>query len=422
VRVQIAEQELENHDRQIEHAREIDDFLRGKFSSVDLYDRTVQTLTSLHEQLRTLAIDTARRAEESYRFERADPTASFVESERVVGLKANLLAGERLLVNLRRMEAAYLESNRRELELVRHVSLATDFPEELLEFLVKRECEIELPEWYFDAHLPGHYLRRIKTIALSLACTVGPYEPVPLKLTLVSSKVRKDATVSTGYDENPDGADLRFRYDRAPVGPVVTSTATNDSGLFETNLRDERLLWFEGAGVVGRYKIEWASDRVDIDPRTITDLVLHIRYTARDAGATLAKAAKTAAASAVKTARFFSVKTDFPDAWQQFVDTPPVGGQRNLTLSFGAERFPSYVASGAKTSTLVVYWKPHGAIGASTTVSAKSGSVSGSGTLQPTSFGLHRATIAVAAPLGNITLTFGTAATPDDIGIIVTLC
>jgi len=49
------------------------------------------------------------------------------------------------------------------------------FPLQLLELKLTGRCEIELPEWLFDLDYPGQYMRRIKNIALSIPCVVGPF-------------------------------------------------------------------------------------------------------------------------------------------------------------------------------------------------------------------------------------------------------
>ena len=53
-------------------------------------------------------------------------------------------------------------------------------------------CEITIPESVFDLDCPGHYLRRIKNVTLTIPCVVGPYTGVHCKLTLLSSETRAD--------------------------------------------------------------------------------------------------------------------------------------------------------------------------------------------------------------------------------------
>ena len=50
------------------------------------------------------------------------------------------------------------------------------------------------------------------------------------------------------------------------------------------NLRDERWLPFEGQGAVSTWTLELDPRDNNFDISTITDVVLHVRYTARSAG------------------------------------------------------------------------------------------------------------------------------------------
>ena len=51
---------------------------------------------------------------------------------------------------------------------------------------------MELPEALFDADHPGHYLRRLKTVSITLPSVTGPYTSVNCTLTLLSNSVRHD--------------------------------------------------------------------------------------------------------------------------------------------------------------------------------------------------------------------------------------
>ena len=95
---------------------------------------------------------------------------------------------------------------------------------------------------------PGHYMRRIKSVSLSIPCVVGPYTSVSCKLSLISNKYRKNVTPKLGAGAPTDndkynetvGNDDRFVYNIGTIQSIATSTAQNDSGVFELNFRDER--------------------------------------------------------------------------------------------------------------------------------------------------------------------------------------
>jgi hypothetical protein len=78
--------------------------------------------------------------------------------------------------------------------------------------------------------------------------------------------------------------DDRFVDYLGSAQPIVTSGGSNDSGMFETNLRDERFLPFEGAGAISKWHLELPNQFRPFDYMTISDVILHVRYTARQGG------------------------------------------------------------------------------------------------------------------------------------------
>jgi hypothetical protein len=365
IRHTIALKEQENHELQRTHAQEVADHLRGKFSDQELYNWMVSELSSLYFQSYQLAYDTARRAERAYRHERGLAPSSFIRFGQWDSLRQGLLAGEGLQLDLRRLEMAYLNEHRRDHELTRHLSLLSLNPLALILLKETGSCEFTLPEWLFDLDHPGHYMRRIKSVSLSLPCVVGPYTNVNAKLTLVSNKVRISQEAGEPYAETLSGTDPdpRFRHDFVSTQSIATSTGQNDSGLFELNFRDERYLPFEGAGVISTWRLELSGKwRLELsgkwrevqwpqfDFQTIADAILHLRYTARDGGDTL----KTRAISSLNAAiqgptegepsglnRLFSLRHEFPTEWQRFkasTDTPA-----SFQCRITPDRFPYFL-------------------------------------------------------------------------------
>ena len=66
------------------------------------------------------------------------------------------------------MESAYLDANRRELEITKHVSLFQLDPNALLEFRETGTGEVHIPEVLFDMDYAGHYYRRIKAMRITI--------------------------------------------------------------------------------------------------------------------------------------------------------------------------------------------------------------------------------------------------------------
>jgi hypothetical protein len=250
-----------------------------------------------------------------------------------------------------------MELNRREYELTKHVSLRQLDPLALLTLKATGQCEFELPEWLFDLDGPGHFMRRIKTVSLSLPCVVGPHVSVNCTARLLRSQVRTAALASGTYARTGT-EDPRFATSLGTVESTVTSGASNDNGMFETNLRDERYLPFEGSGAIGRWRLELPAEFRQFDYLTIADAVLHMRYTARDGGASLRQAAVghlgglLQATDDVLLTHLVSLRQDFPGEWQRFV----AGEDLVLTLDRG--HFP-YIAQGRTIEVRAVdAWAP----------------------------------------------------------------
>jgi len=127
---------------------------------------------------------------------------------------------------------------------------------------------------------PGHYMRRLKSVALSIPCVVGRYTTVNCTLTQLYSRVRTHADAT----EANYGDSEHFHENFGSAQTIVTSSAREDSGLFELNFRDERYLPFEGTGAVSRWRIQLPRDRNQFDVGTVSDVIMHLRYTSREGG------------------------------------------------------------------------------------------------------------------------------------------
>jgi hypothetical protein len=356
IRLAVAEQELRNHDQQIDNARAVDRFLRDKFTNQDLYQHMIGQVSGLYFQSYQLAYDLAKRAERCMQHELGLKygETSFIRFGYWDSLKKGLIAGDHLAYDLKRLEIAYLDGNIREYELTKHISLVSLAPEQFLALKQTGSCEFEIPEWLFDLDTPGHYRRRIKMVSVTVPCVTGPYTSVHCKLRLLNNSFRQNADLAEGYDRRPaddtNGPDDRFIDDRSVLEAIVTSTGQNDAGLFEPVMRDERYLPFEGAGAISRWRLELPTQFKTFDYNTISDVILHLRYTARDGGNQLSSGAATAATNLVGDAnarpllRVFSLRHEFPSEWHRFVSSPPSpSGPNVITVDLATTRFPYFV-------------------------------------------------------------------------------
>jgi len=321
----------------------VDQFLHDKFTNEELYGWMQGEISRLYYEYYRFAFDTARKAEKTMKQELMRPeldAQDFVKFNYWDGGRKGLLSGEALYLDLKRMEMAYHDHNKRELELTRHVSLRQLDPLALLTLKATGACQVSIPEWLYDRDCPGHYLRRIKSVALSIPSVVGPYASVNCTLSLLRSSLRTSPVAGDDYARQGTEDD-RFVDYTGSVQSIVTSGASNDSGLFDANLHDERFLPFEGAGAVSTWQLDLPQDYPAFDYATISDVILHIRYTARR-GVDPTKV-KTALADLFQQANqanlalFFSLRHDFSTEWAAFVN-----GSGNFAATIRTDYFPYF--------------------------------------------------------------------------------
>ncbi len=343
VRLAIAEKELDNHELQVEQSQAVDAYMRDKYTSQQLYDWHARQMASLYFQSYKLAYDMAKRAEKSFQYEIGDPAATFVQFGYWDSLKKGLLAGERLASDLRRLEAAYLDRNTRDLEITKHISLGQFLPLSLMALKEADSCTVLLPEWLFDMDYPGHFRRRLKTVSISIPCVVGPYTSVNCTLSLTRHAIRMTTDVAAGYGDPLAGGDTRFYSSPVPMTAIATSHGQNDSGMFELSFNDERFLPFEGAGAVSEWRLDLPKENNQFDLATIADVIFHVRYTAKAGDDDLAAAAKTHVAAVLPSQglRLLALNRELSTEWHRFLH-PDGGADQTLSFTLGLEHLPFY--------------------------------------------------------------------------------
>jgi hypothetical protein len=362
IRQAIANQEVKNQELQIANAQEEDQLMRDKFTNTELYSWMIGQLSTIYFQSYQLAYSLAKQAEQTFRYELGLTSSSYINFGYWDSLRKGLLAGDQLTFDLRAMDKAYHDQNERELELTKHVSLSQLDPSALMLLQTNQECWINLPEELFDMDHPGHFMRRIKSVALTIPCVAGPYTTVSTKLSLTRNSMRVENTAGdpTKYQrKTANGApvdDSRFRDSIAAIQTVATSATQNDAGLFEVNLRDERYLPFEGAGAISQWHLQLSAPFPQFDYSTISDVIMHVRYTARDGGEQLRSDATTSLQTKINTMlvslkdrglmRMFSVRHEFPTQWHAFLNPVSAAADQVIDLEITKDRFP-YFANAA---------------------------------------------------------------------------
>jgi hypothetical protein len=347
IRVEVARLEQVHLETEIAQTQLVEQFFRGKYTNPELYGWMHGQIAGLYFQSYQLALEWAKRAERCFRFERGLTSSNYIRSAGWDSLHGGLLAGETLQLQLRQLERAHQTQDLRELEVTKHISLLQQAPLALLRLKQLGRCEVELPELLYDMDYPGHYMRRVKSVSVTIPAVTGPFTSLNATLTMLSNETRVTAALRAGkFERDLDNGDERFVSDFAPIQAIVTSTGQNDSGLFEASMNDERYLPFEGAGAAGRWRIEIDPDCNRFDLETISDIVMHVRYTARDGGQLLAQKSKenwkkvVADAESAPLSRLFSLKQEFPSEWYRLRTGADVNGELVSAIALNTDRFP----------------------------------------------------------------------------------
>ena len=382
LRLSVATKELSIQNDQIRNAQAIADFLTNKYTNDQLYDWMVTQLTTVHAQAYQLAYSLAQQAQSTYQFELGRPLDAFVQTGYWDAAHRGLTAGESLLFDLRRMETQYLAQNARELELTKHVSLALTQPMALVQLMETGACQVFLDEALFDGEHPGHYFRRLRSVAVSIPCVTGPYTGVNANLTLTTAVLRKTSTLpGAGYVPQSAGAppgDASTFSVSMPNARIATSTGQHDAGLFEPNLRDERWLPFEGQGAVSAWTLELNPATNTFDFSSITDVVLHVRYTARAGIAESTVLTAIMPPVGVLRTMLVSAKSSFSDELYRFfhpADTTAT--EEVLTLTMTNALFPWSNGLAPKVQHIAMFFALSEAPAPGTAVAASAGATGG---------------------------------------------
>lgn len=363
IQLQVAEKELQNHQQQIENSKQVELFLKDKFSNQELYQWMKEQLFTVYKQSYNLAFEMAKKAEKACQYELGTETRNFIQYGYWDSSMHGLVAGYKLQLGLRQLENSYINNNRRELELSKNISVAILNPLALIELRETGTCHLSLPEELFDLDFQGHYFRRIKAVSLSIPCIAGPYTSVNCSLRLIKNSIRKNTLMNPGFSgsdeyehDNDEGLPLdddRFRSSNVPVSMIATSTGQNDAGMFEFNFNDARCLPFEGAGVISDWLIELAGgeDLRLFDHETISDVVVGLKYTARENSGRFKEKALTHITNYIAgkngqtshpLMQILSIKHDFANEWHRFLQPESEGRVQVLNLTIGKQRFPFF--------------------------------------------------------------------------------
>lgn len=382
VRLAICDGEIEAQKLQIDRASEIQTWHRTKYTNETLYAWLENSFRTLYYETFLLTMQLARRAERAFQFEnpsrRSDTLAYLGQTGFWDSGRDGLLSAQHLYLNLKRLEMAHVEKRSHDFELVKNISLRQVDPLALISLRQDGSTQFSLPEVLFDMDFPGHYMRRIKSVSVSIPCIVSPYTGLNCTLSLVEHQMRTSVATPYAYQGRNDP---KFSTDRIPISSIALSSGQNDSGLFELSFHDERYLPFEGAGAISKWKLEFPAAMQQFDYSTISDVVLHVRYTALDGGSIMRQAANASINRFIGEVQeadkksggffaFFDLRNDYSNEWYKM----QVEGFKEMQFGRIIDRLPFWARSKSLTiqSSVLMVSKPSDKWAKEITMSAKS--------------------------------------------------
>ncbi len=330
--------------KQIKHNQDVADFYRSKFTNQQLYSWMVSQLSAIYYQTYKNAFDLAKSAEKAFQFERGikESEATFIGGGYWDSQRKGLLAGDKLNLDLQRMEKSFYETDKRAFEIKKEVSLFAIDPVALVKLKQNRTCEFSLTEALFNYDFQGHYRRQIKSVGVTFEAGDETLSSVNATLTQLNSKIIMEPDIkAVKYLMDPQGempTSIRgnWRSSQQVVLSMGDQYSGVDNGLFEMRFDDQRYLPFEGTGAVSDWRLDLSGLREDFDLKEITDVRITINYTAYQGGELFGGEVKSTLKPYL-SAQMVNVATGFPNAWKNFL----VSEDDELKLNLQPSMFPN---------------------------------------------------------------------------------
>ncbi|MCA9423403.1 MAG: hypothetical protein KC592_20455, partial [Nitrospira sp.] len=361
--VNIVDQERSIATLRSDQAETIAQFLSTKFTNAELYDWMSEVLEGVYSFFLQQATATAQLAAQQLAFERQEPIPSIILSDYWEAPKDNftssnlsenapdrrgLTGSARLLQDIYQLDQFALQTDRRKLQMTKTISLASLSPVEFQRFRETGEMPFYTLGGMFDRDFPGHYLRLIKRVRVSVIALAPVVDGI--KGTLWSNGISRTVQSNGGYYFNT--TEIR----RMPESIALTG-ALNATGIFDFEAADQsKLLPFESMGVENAWEFHLPkSSNLSLDYNSIADVLITFDYTALHSE--IYKQQVIEQSDKVFTAdRVFSFRNDFPDQWYDLHHPELVEEAMQMTVHFDLLRadFPPNL-SNVKVKHITLY-------------------------------------------------------------------
>jgi hypothetical protein len=314
----IVRQEQSIAQTQHDQAQATVEFLANKFTNAELYEWMSGILGGAYSYFLQQATAMAQLAQYQLAFERQETPPAFIQADywEAPGDTATPGGGQgtepdrrgltgsvRLLQDITRLDQFAFETNKRKLQLAQIFSLAQILPAEFQRFRETGSLPFATPMVLFDQGFPGHYLRLIKRVRVSVIALIPPTRGI--RATLIAS----------GLSRVVSGGDVfQTIVVRRDPEVIAFTSPSNATGLLELEPEGELLLPFESLGVDTSWELQMPKAANPFDYRTIADVLFTVEYTALQSF-TYRQQVIQELDGTVSAERAFSVRDQFADQW-----------------------------------------------------------------------------------------------------------
>ena len=294
------------------------DFLANKFTNAELYEWMSGILGGAYSYFLQQATAMAQLAQHQLAFERQETPPAFIkadywEAPGDTGTprgdtgtepdRKGLTGSVRLLQDITQLDQFAFETNKRKLQLAQTFSLAQLLPAEFQRFRETGSLPFATPMALFDQGFPGHYLRLLKRVHVSVVALIPPTRGI--RATLIAS----------GLSRVVSGGDVfQTIVVRRDPELIAFTSPVNATGLLELEPQGELLLPFESMGVDTSWELQLPKAANPFDYRTIADVLFTVEYTALQSF-TYRQQVIRQLDDTVSTERAFSLRDQFADQW-----------------------------------------------------------------------------------------------------------
>jgi hypothetical protein len=315
-------------------------YLATRFLNSELYEWMSGVLGDVYAYFLQQATATALLAQQQLAFERQLPPVGFVrgdywttdsgEGQRGAAADRRGLTGSaRLLQAIEELDQYAFENDERKLNLAQTFSLASLAPLEFEQFKTSGVLPFATPMRLYDRGFPGHYLRLIKRVRVSLLALIPPVGGIRATLSV------------TGISRVVVGGDsFQEVVIRRDPEQVALTSPSNASGVFDLDVQADLLAPFESMGVDTSWEFQMPRAANAFDYSNVADVLMTVEYTAlpdpdyrRQVIAGLER--RVAVDLAIR------LSADRPDQWYQLHNPEEIDHPYAITFTMGRADFPA---------------------------------------------------------------------------------